>query len=291
MYLYLNDEFILDKYINNDENLLFLENNKNKIKKVFINHILGHCELFLNKIFNLECEKIFITHDFYCIDKNPQPFTDEIICNNNKFLNKFTKIITQNEKNLNILSQYTTNDNIDIVISELPDYKKSKELIKTNNNKIIIGIIGLINNLKGAKLLNDICEFYLFDNNIEIIVFGDFDNKKNFNNITNYLYGDILELNTLLLKYKPNLLLELSIWFETYSYTLTLGMLINLPILYVKKTGDFTVENRLSKYNKSYSFSNLIELDNLIKKYKQNYFYIIETFIYYNNFWNNLFNK
>ena len=66
-------------------------------------------------------------------------------------------------------------------------------------------------------------------------------------------------------------------------------MAINLPILYIKKTENFTIENRLSKYDKSYSFDNLIKLENLVKKYKQDYFYEIDTLIYYNSFWNNLF--
>ena len=70
--------------------------------------------------------------------------------------------------------------------------------------------------------------------------------------------NNINELNRLLEKYKPNLLLELSIWPETYSYTLTLMMLTQLPILSLKKNMSCVVENRLSKYDKYYIFENKI---------------------------------
>ncbi len=288
-YLYLNDEFIINKSLNLNESIEFLHNNSKNFQKIFINHIIDHNETFLNKIFELNCEKIFITHDYFSICKNPQPFADDIIENNNKYLNKFNKIITQNECNLNIFSQYITNPKINIIISELPDYKKGININTTNNQKIIIGVIGIVSNIKGETLLNDICEYFHFNDNIEIVVFGRFNNKNKFNNISSYLYYNISELNSLLVKYKPNILLELSLWNETYSFSLTLAMATNLPILYIKKTGNFTIENRLSNYDKSYSFKDLTKLEDLIKKYKQDYFYEIDTNIYYNSFWNNLF--
>ena len=288
-YLYLNDEYVINKSLDINESILFIKNNFKNFKKIFINHIIDHNEIFLNKIFELNCEKIFITHDYFSICKNPQPFADQIIEDNNKYLNKFTKIITQNECNLNIFSQYITNPKINIIISELPDYKKGINVNTTNNDKIIIGIIGVISNIKGESLLNDICEYFHFNDNIEIVVFGKFNNKKKFNNINSYLYYNVTELNSLLVKYKPNILLELSLWNETYSFSLTLGMATNLPILYIKKTENFTIENRLSNYDKSYSFKDLTKLEDLIKKYKQDYFYEIDTNIYYNSFWNNLF--
>jgi hypothetical protein len=84
-------------------------------------------------------------------------------------------------------------------------------------------------------------------------------------------------------------LIELSICPETYSYTLTLKMITKLPIIYFKKTGQFVVEDRLSKYDKAYPFENLEEFDKLINLHKQDYFYTIKPVIYFNQFWNKYF--
>ncbi len=84
-------------------------------------------------------------------------------------------------------------------------------------------------------------------------------------------------------------MIELSICPETYSYTLTLKMITKLPIIYFKKTGQFVVEDRLSKYDKAYPFENLEEFDKLINLHKQDYFYTIKPVIYFNQFWNKYF--
>jgi hypothetical protein len=66
-------------------------------------------------------------------------------------------------------------------------------------------------------------------------------------------------------------------------------MITQLPILYLKKTGSFVVENRLSTYEKAYSFTNITEFDNLVQIHKQNYFYTIEPTLYFNSFWDQYF--
>ena len=50
-----------------------------------------------------------------------------------------------------------------------------------------------------------------------------------------YGYNTIEEFNNILIKVKPNILLELSLWPETYSYTLSLAMITSLPILCLQK--------------------------------------------------------
>ena len=292
MCLFLNDEYALNKKFTNEEALCFLDTNKYKFQKIFVNHTLTHNDDFLHKIFELNKETIFITHDYFSIDKDPQPFPHKITENNNKYLNKYSKIITQNRCNLNVFNNYITNKNIDIIITDLPDYKERETLIQTNNKNTIIGIIGVISDLKGKKILDDICEYFQDNNkNIEIVVFGKYDNDKKYKNVRHYLYSDIFQLNNLLIQHKPNVLLELSIWRETYSFTLTLGMITNLPILYSRKTGDYTVEDRLSKYDKSVPFDSIYELEPLIQKHKQNFLYTISRSIYYNSFWDKLFSR
>jgi hypothetical protein len=86
-------------------------------------------------------------------------------------------------------------------------------------------------------------------------------------------------------------LIELSLWPETYSYTLTLSMITQLPIIYLKKPANFTVEDRLSHYNKAFPFTDLNQFDELIHIHKQNCFYTIKPTIYFNDFWDEYFGK
>jgi hypothetical protein len=288
----INDEYEINENFDNDTSIQFLHEIKNKIEKIFINHTLGHDVVFLNELFKLNKEIITITHDFYLINDDPNPMIHNI--NNNYSnekkinINLFNKIITQNIKNLSILNNHITNKNIPIVITDLPDYRETLDLVKTSNEKIIIGIFGAISEIKGLHILKDIVKNYKNNNSVEIIVFG-LCYIANFKN--QYIYHSIQELNELLVKFKPNILIELSIVPETYSYTLSLKMITKLPIIYFKKTGNFVVEDRLSKYDKAYPFETFDEFDELIKLHKQNYFYTIKPVIYFNHFWDKYFNN
>lgn len=233
-----------------------------------------------------------ITHDYYLINDTYNQMIHNIeknYTNKNKIsINSFDKIITQNEKNLLIFGSHITNLNTDIIVSDLPDYKDSLDMITCSNKKIIVGIFGIITDIKGFYILQDIIDKYNGNNDIEIIVFGSCD-IKNFKN--QHIYSSIDELNKLLIEFKPNVLIELSIGPETYSYTLSLKMITKLPIVYFKKTGFFVVEDRLAKYDKAYPFETLDEFDVLIKLHKQNYFYTIKPTIYFNCFWDEYFGK
>ena len=288
----INDEYEINTGFNDSGAINFLKKNVNKIEKIFVNHTLGHSIDFLNELIKLNVKKTLITHDYYLINNIPNPFIHNIkesYTNKNRLnINVFDKIITQNKKNLYILNTHIKNKNIPIIISDLPDYKETLNLINTSNDKIIIGIFGAISDIKGLMILNDIVNKYKDNNNIEIVVFG-LCNIKDFKNY--HIYHSIQELNELLIKFKPNILIELSIWPETYSYTLTLKMITKLPIIYFKKTGNFVVEDRLSKYDKAYPFETLEEFDKLIKLHKQNYLYTIKPVIYFNNFWDKYFGK
>jgi hypothetical protein len=286
--LTINDEYELNETYDEQKAILFLNKYKNKIIKIFVNHTLGHSIIFLNKLFELNKEVTTITHDFYSITDIANQYISNILetyNNPNKIsINKYNQIITQNKNNLFIYNNHIKNKDIPIIISELPDYKFYNKLIETTNTNIVIGIFGKISNIKGAEILQNIISFFL-DKNIRIIIFGSI----NINYEYKYIYNSIEDLNNLLIKYKPNILLELSLWPETYSYTLSLKMITKLPILYLKKTGNFVVEERLSHYDKAYPFTNINELNELINKYKQNWFYTIKPNIYFNSFWNEYF--
>lgn len=286
LHLNINEEYELCNKYNDDESLVFLENYKNKMTKIFINHTIGHSDNFINKLFNLGSETITITHDYSLLTTTCQPYYHEIkqniIENPAKIdYNKYNMIISQN-----VINRHVFGNNIHCIVG-LPDFKYSDKFITNNvSRKTIIGIIGNIIDIKGRKIFRKILNTYKNNDNLDIVVIG----NVSIDNFTNYYsYNNINEFNDILIKVKPHALLELSLWPETYSYTLTLAMLTKLPIFCLKKKFCSVVENRLSNYNKTYYFSTLNELESLIKNKTQRFFYTIKPIIYYNKFWNELF--
>ena len=287
LHLYINNEYILETKYNVDESITFIEKYQHKIKKILFNHTIDHQKRFIDKLFTINKHTTYITHDYYAICNKPQAYYEEIhlLHKTNRGyidMNLFDNIITQNEANKGIFSEYF---NKPIEVIELPDFKKTKQLIKTTNSRIVVGIIGAISIEKGKEVLGKIISFYK-DSNITFVVFG----YVEIQNFTNYHpYKDIEELNNLLLQHKPNMLLELSLWPETYSYTLSLCMMIQLPIIYLKKRFPTVVENRLTHYNKKHSFTNYKDLSVLFNKCKQDFFYTIEENVFFDTKWSNYF--
>ena len=284
-YLNINEEYLIESKYNFDELVEVIDKYKIKIKKIFINHLIGYKEEFIKYIFDINKIKIGITHDYFNIYENPQPIFNEIndsVKNNLIDINKYDVLITQNESNLQYFSEYKKNINI----VELPDFKLKQKYIKTKNEKIICCLIGNINKIKGKNKFKKILQYFENYKNIEFVIIGHIELKefKNYNS-----YNDIYEFNSLLKKYNPNLIIELSDWPETYCYTLTLSILTDLPILYYKKPTNSVIKNRLNNYKKSYEFQDIKTLNKLIYKFSQNYFYTIDPTIFYDKFWNELF--
>jgi len=292
VYFTVNDEYELETpSYNNKEASDFLYVNKHKIEKIFVNHFYKHSLDFINSLYYLNVKITTITHDLFLLFNEAQIKFNDI---DSFFIDKtkrsyininiFDTIITQNIANMVLYDNFIENKN-KIIVSSLPDFKKPQTLITTSNDNIVIGLIGEISEKKGQNELIKIINYYK-NTNIKFVVFG-----RTHTNICEhcYQYQNINELNQLLKIHKPNIILELSIWPETYSYTLSLAMITQLPILYLKKNNYCVVEERLSKYEKAHSFTNINELDKLIKDKKQNYFYTIEPIIYFNNFWDNYF--
>jgi len=281
--LNINEEYKIENVFSYENCIDFLKMNRDKIIKIFVNHNLKYDCVFIDFLFELSKEVISITHDYSNLFKNPQPLFEELHnpTKENMYeidINKFTTLLTQNNINKLVFNKYYHKNIIDI---NMPDYFKSDKLINTNNKNTVIGIIGNITHIKGFYVLKKIQEMYP---NYTFIVFG----IEVTNTIISYPYTSVEELNILLETYKPNMLLELSIWPETYSYTLTMSMLTKLPIIYLKKQFDSVIENRLSNY-KAYSFQHLKELEMLFINCKQNYLYTISPYIYYDKLWDYLF--
>ena len=285
--LYINNEYVLKTRYNVDESILFIEKYKNKINKILFNHTIGHHKCFINKLFTINKHTTYITHDFYVLCDKPQSYyyeIDKLYKTKSHYLdiNLFDNVITQNEANINIFNKYYKKP---IQIIELPDFKKSDKLIKTNNSQIVIGLIGFISIEKGKDILEKIINFYK-NKDIIFVVFGQV-NIYNFKN--NRPYKNIEELNKLLIEYKPNMLLELSLWPETYSYTLSLCMLTQLPIIYLEKQFTGVIDNRLQSYNKKYSFKNYKDLYGLFTSCKQDFLYTIEETLHFDPKWSSYF--
>lgn len=285
LHLNINEEYALINKYNCNESVMFLSLYQKKITKIFINHTSSHSDIFLNKLFKLSKEVITITHDYSLITSVFQPFYHKIKqhleTNPSKInYNKYDMIISQNETNINVFN------NINYIV-ELPDFKYSDEIVYNNSNsKNVIGIIGNINNIKGRKVFKKLLKYFKNITEIQFVVIG-YTEIKNFKNY--YYYNTINEFNNILVKLKPTALLELSLWPETYSYSLTLAMLTKLPIFSLKKKFVSVIENRLNNYDKAFYFSNINELHNLINYKNQTFFYTIKPYIYYNKFWNDLF--
>jgi len=241
-----------------------------KITKVFINHTYGFPSSFIEKILTLNCKVSTITHDHYLFMNSTQLMVYDInkSAYNLKYdLNLFENIITQNKQNLYLFKKSKENLSKNVVVCDLPDYKYSDDIIISNNEYLVIGIIGTISTIKGAVFVKFLTEYFKNDN-VKIIIFG-----KVCDLVYNhcYSYNNIDQFNELLKIHKPNLLIETSLWPETYSFTLTLAMLTDLPILVLQKSFQSVIEDRLSKYNKSHYFNTFNQFLSLIYKVKQNY--------------------
>lgn len=284
----INDDYYFESFMEKELNY-FLKQYNYKIMKIFINHVYGHNYTFLYNLKILEKEISYITHDYTGIYRESQyKFTDfcELHEIKQNILEVCNSIITQNKKNLNLYSNFIKPET-NIYISELPDFSKSGNKIQINSEKIVIGIFGAVLDIKGLKILNLLVNYFKNHDNIDFIIFGETNLKVN--TLKYVRYHTINRFNELLSHYKPNIILELGLCPETYSYTLTLAMLTQLPILCLKKNMDCTVEARLSTYNKVYFFDTIKDFTEQIYKIKQDYLYTIDTKMYYNDFWNNYF--
>jgi hypothetical protein len=290
IYFFINDEILLERGFDDNEFIDIVNTWSFKITKIFINSTVGHKKSTIDFILNLNKHTATITHDHSSIYKEFQMYYhDQFHQDVSQYTVDFDKInclVTQNEKNISVFGKFLNNKQ-DIVVSDLPDYKKSSLKVETSNENIVIGVNGNISFIKGHVILKKFMEKISHWGNVKLVVFGHcLDPGYPYQ----YRYSNIHEFNNLVEQHKPNLWFETSMWPETYSYTLTQMMLSQLPILYQKKNYPSVIETRLSSYSKAYSFDNVDDLSyELICSLKQNFFYNIEPVIYYGKFWDNYF--
>ena len=116
LHLIINNEYVLKDKFTLDESLLFIENYKHKITKIFFNHTFDHEKKFIEKLFTINKHTTFITHDYYLINGKPCLYHYEFPKKSYFYLefDKFDKIITQNEANIHFLKNYCSKK-IDVI--------------------------------------------------------------------------------------------------------------------------------------------------------------------------------
>jgi len=284
----VNEEYELTRNYQETDGISFLKSINDKIIKIFVNHTLYHTNNFILNLLTLNKEITTITHDYKIFFEKYNPYYEEIpVLNRNPIdTSLYDKIIIQDESMLYTIEKYLNNSRI--IITGLPDFKKSENKIDSCNEKITLCIIGCISKIKGLDMVKDLIEYYKNRHDVDIIIFG----KTDLHSLLDkcHIYNSISDFNELLIKYKPNAILETSVLPETYSYTLSLAKITQLPIYYSDKKFISVIKNRLSDYEKAYSFDSIDDLDCQLKRNeKQNYLYTIESNIYYNAFWDKYF--
>ena len=170
----------------------------------------------------------------------------------------------------NVFDKFLKRKNI-IIAAPLPDFNKSLNVISTNNSKIIIAVIGELSTIKGKEKVEKIKKYIQLKKlNMKVIVIGY--TISDVNNLEYYRYSTINEFNDLITRYKPNIILETSIWPETYSYTLSLSMLTDLPILSLKKKFNGVISNRLLNYKKNIFLKQYLNLFLLLTNIVNNFY-------------------
>ena len=289
MYWYLNDDIIFSPHMNVEQSIFFLYEIQNKISKIFFNSIVDHDKHFIDSVLTLNKEKTILTHDYTLFFKKPQLYFYEI--NDTQVehkinIHQFSRVITQHIGNLHTFGKYMDGYS-NIVVSALPDFKSSSKEVINNNEIFTIGIIGDISDVKGYVIVNELFNTIKDNSKVQLVVFG----KVHIKGITNqHSYQTIKDLNVLLETHKPNILLETSLWPESFSFTLSLAMITNLPILYQNKYYTSTIQRRLSLYNKAYPFNKIsdIPIQSIIEK-GQKRFFLIKPVIYFPPFWDYYF--
>jgi hypothetical protein len=286
IYFYINDEKMFKIPFNIKDSINYIK--KLNITKIFFNSIVKHDNNFIDQLLELEKETTIITHDYSLFFNNSQLYYYEIENSHTHSkinIQNFDRVITQHIGNLHTFGK-NLKDYSNIVVTALPDFRNYDKKIITNNKTLIVGIIGDISDVKGYYALTEIAK--LFEGkNVEILVFGKVHIKKIKNQFS---YHTINDLNNLLEKFKPNMLLELSLWPESYSFTLSLAMITQLPIIYHNKFFPCTVQRRLSLYNNAHEIDNIHDLTiDFLESKRQDFFFLIKPVIYFPPFWDYYF--
>ena len=232
-----------------------------RIDCIHVNHMIGHYMDVIDVADEKKINSIISLHDFYCLcpsinmlymmEKDCIPMCEKDcqkclnskigIKNNivsewrtqwNEFLSKFNKIIVPSRSTCETITNVYNDLKIDVIEHGL-DIDNNMYDIDFDSKQFNVAFVGVMAVHKGAKILE-----YLIKNgknqNIVYHLFGDSDFSYLKRNKKNYIYHGKYsrsELSNLLRDNKINLVCNLSICEETYSYTLTEVIASGIPVL------------------------------------------------------------
>ena len=129
--------------------------------------------------------------------------------------------------------------------------------------------------------------------NVQVVVFGAVSTLcRAGDNFHSHRFKNIVQFNSLLRRFQPNVFLVTAIWPETYSYTLTLAMLTNIPIIVRKTATDFraAIFERAKRYPKAYfhNFENIESVVTLARNIKATSFTEVRPQFFVPPQWKNL---
>lgn len=297
----LNDESLIQVCRSEQSATAFLQQMAPMIKKVFVNSIIGHSAVFLEAVGQLGKHVTAITHDYSLLygQEHSQLYYHQMhnldaSANSPMIhLGQIDVLLSQHENTMTYFYIDLYNEKVslfgkDNTIIQLPDYRKSEKLCASlAKQRIVIGVLGYISDIKGYYVLTKIIELVeTYPDQLELVIFG----SCKICWPKQYLYENVRDLNRLLEEHRPQLWIEMSLWPETYSYTLSLAMTTQLPILYQKKTFPSTVQARLVEYTNSYGFDHVDQVTlKYIQAIAQPFFYTIEPTLYYPTDWDEYF--
>ena len=152
-----------------------------------------------------------------------------LICPNQSVFNEYNKIFLKDITTNKLYQKMVVMPHIDYSINKLNNFLK----LKTDHSKIIrLGIITSLSKYKGVEIITYLINKYIDNPNIKFYLFTDSQHKFNdYPNVVSIELYNELEILQLLSKYKINGLIFLNIWYETYSYAFTKGLISKLPLL------------------------------------------------------------
>lgn len=283
-YFNINNEYLINQFFHEtDDAIKIIEDRKDKINKIFVNSFISFSEKFIEYILNLPTLKIGTTSDFFKIYKDSKTFYDYIDLNDKIDINKFDKLINPNDYDYN-LKLFSSFYHKEITVVPFPYFNSKFKKYKTNNKQIICCLIGDFTDSNSIlELENIVLHFSERYKTINFVVFGNIETKLR---IDSQKFNNIYEFNDLLIKYNPNVIIEISNYNTNFSDNLQLSLITDLPIVYSKKTSQTFIKDKLANYQKAYEFENLDSLFYLINKNSQDYFYTILPIVSYNKYWN-----
>ncbi len=188
---------------------------------------LDICKKCLEETMNVKnINDLFFEKRKLFISKNVLPFLDTIFVPSESLKNNLEKNLSIESKNKFIVIPHGVGD----------DKFQKKEII--GQDILRIAHVGVFSEVKGSRNFGKIAELFANSTFVEFFIIGKIDDWETLNKIEKYKNVKILgayknpkELNKIFESNKINLVLLLSIWPETFSYTLSEAWLNGIPVI------------------------------------------------------------